>query len=100
MAAWRYKISLLVLKKYFITRREISYLCRPCNILYIYYINTNETEYIADSIKVALGIRTLLFGAVVTQVNHCIVPYARKTNITKATFFDLAVYQVSFRVKT
>ena len=26
MAAWRYEISLLVLKKYFNTRREISYL--------------------------------------------------------------------------
>ena len=53
MAAWRYEISLLVLKKYFTSerservndffnaRREISYLqgAMQCSI---YYINTNE----------------------------------------------------------
>ena len=43
MAAWRYKISLLVLKKYFMTRREISYL-RAAVISPIYYINTTEME--------------------------------------------------------
>ena len=55
-------------------------------------------EYIADSIKVALGIGKLLF--VGHSRNHYIVPYAWKTNIAIATFFDLAVYQVSFRAKT
>ena len=47
MAAWRYEISLLVLKifhsfaaltreTFFNTRREISYLRAPCNILYLF----------------------------------------------------------------
>ena len=37
MAAWRYKISLLVLKKYFSTLEEkFRISARPCNILYIF----------------------------------------------------------------
>ena len=36
MAAWRYEISLLVLKKYFSTLEEkFRISARPCNILYI-----------------------------------------------------------------
>ena len=52
--------------------------------------------YTADSIKVALEIGNCALGSyclVITQVNHCIVPYAQ-TTITKATFFDLAVYKL------
>ena len=49
MAAWRYEISLLVLKKYFTSERNerVQYFstleekflisARPCNILYIYH---------------------------------------------------------------
>ena len=47
--------------------------------------------FIADSIKVALGIGNLAletYCLAVTQVNHCIVP---QCPITLATFFDLAV---------
>ena len=52
MAAWRYEISLLVLKKYFTRslRSLVKYFStleekfristRPCNILYIYRLNT------------------------------------------------------------
>ena len=52
---------------------------------------------IANSTKVALGIGTCALKAMVTQVNHCIVPYAQTpiTNDqckTKETFFYLAVY--------
>ena len=37
MAAWRYEISLLVLKKYFSTLEEkFCVSTRPCNILYNY----------------------------------------------------------------
>ena len=36
MAAWRYEISLLVLKKYFSTLEEkFRISARPCNILYV-----------------------------------------------------------------
>ena len=36
MAAWRYEISLLVLKKYFSTLEEkFRISARPCNILYL-----------------------------------------------------------------
>ena len=50
MVAWRYEISLLVLKKYFTRslRSLVKYFstleekfrisARPCNILYVYYI--------------------------------------------------------------
>ena len=37
MAAWRYEISLLVLKKYFSTREEKFCIpAQPCNILYFF----------------------------------------------------------------
>ena len=44
MAAWRYEISLLVLKN---TRREISYLCAAMYYpLYIIYSNSNPPTYL------------------------------------------------------
>ena len=55
MAAWRYEISLLVLKKYFTRslRSLVKYFstleekfrisARPCNILYLLNHDTNET---------------------------------------------------------
>ena len=37
MAAWRYEISLFVLKKYFSTLEEkFRISARPCNILYLF----------------------------------------------------------------
>ena len=57
-------------------------------------------QFIVDSIKVGLGFGNCALGSycsVVTRVNHSIVSYAQMPNyqwpITKATFFDLAVYQ-------
>ena len=57
-------------------------------------------QFIADSIKVALRIGNcalVSYCSVVTIVNHCIVSFAQMPNyqwpVTKATFFDLAVYQ-------
>ena len=35
MAAWRYEISLLVLKKYSTLEEKFRISARPCNILYI-----------------------------------------------------------------
>ena len=35
MAAWRYKISVLVLKKYFSLEEKFRISARSCNILYI-----------------------------------------------------------------
>ena len=46
-----------------------------------------QTLYIAHSIKVALGIGKLLFGGHSSKALHCLI-----CPITKATFFDLAVY--------
>ena len=52
MAAWRYEVSLLVLKKYFTSERSerVKYFStleeklriskRPCNILYVLYLLT------------------------------------------------------------
>ena len=54
MAAWRYEISLLVLKKifhsftaftreiFFNTQRKILYPVWPCNILYIHWLSIRE----------------------------------------------------------
>ena len=56
-------------------------------------------KYIAeDSIKVALGIGKLLFGGHSSKSLHCSI--CPKDRFIKATYFDLAVYQVSFHAKT
>ena len=68
-------------------------------LISIRVIPLRTSPYTADSIKVALGIGNCALESycfVITQVNHCIVPYVQ-WKITKATFFDLAVYKlVSF----
>ena len=63
MAAWRYKISLLVLKKYFTRslRSLVKYFStleekfrvseRPCNILYIYHFWQKRYPFITPSIE-------------------------------------------------
>ena len=46
MAARRYKISLLVLQKYFSTLEEKFRISKqPCNVLLFYYLNNNEIPY-------------------------------------------------------
>ena len=45
MAAWRYEISLRVLKNIFSRREEKFRISkRPCNVILIYYININEIQ--------------------------------------------------------
>ena len=55
----------------------------------------------ADSIKVALqGIGKLLLGSHLSKSLHCSICPKDQLFITKATFLDLAVCQVSFCTKT
>ena len=62
-------------------------------------ITLTSMTYIAeDSIKVALGIGKLLFGGHSSKSLHCSI--CPKDRFIKATYFDLAVYQVSFHAKT
>ena len=75
---------------------------RPCyiNILYSLYKHQRNRIYMADSIKVALqGIGKLLLGSHLSKSLHCSI-CPKDQFITKATFLDLAVCQVSFCTKT
>ena len=75
---------------------------RPCyiNILYSLYKHQQNRIYMADSIKVALqGIGKLLLGSHLSKSLHCSI-CPKDQFITKATFLDLAVCQVSFSTKT
>ena len=76
---------------------------RPCyiNILYSLYKHQRNRIYMADSIKVALqGIGKLLLGSHLSKSLHCSICPKDQLFITKATFLDLAVCQVSFCTKT
>ena len=66
----------------------------------IYYINTNETEYIADSIKVALGIGKLLFGGHSSKSLHCsICPKDRLPKQPALFWFSCIVTRWAFAQK-
>ena len=74
MAAWRYEISLLVLKKYFTRslRSLVKYFstleekfrisARPCNILYLYHVH-HHLHHLHDKITID-EIRTILTSAI------------------------------------
>ena len=70
MAAWRYEISLLVLKKYFTSERserlkysstleeKFRISARPCNILYLWYLLKTSSKYtITDCVALQKDIR-------------------------------------------
>ena len=71
MVAWRYEISLLVLKKifhsfaqYFSTLEEkFRISARPCNILYLYHVHHHHHHHLHDKITID-EIRTILTSAV------------------------------------
>ena len=56
MAAWRYEISLFVLKKYFSTLEEkFRISARPCNILYLFcYFQTFSVIFIKSFSNVGI----------------------------------------------
>ena len=63
-----------------------------------------HVRYVADSIKVALGIGNWALGSYClvfthSQVHHCIIPYARMTNYQSNLFWFSCIWLRGFRDK-
>ena len=89
MAAWRYKISLLVLKKYFLTLKEKFRISAwPCNILYI----QNMTEHSCHPWRRRIKNFYMLYIHILNCSKEHIGTYIKCFDLSLLHYFEASAY--------